>query len=125
MLYIRILIILIASVLTLVVETSFASSGSGNTATGSANARIKDIDKVEKDTSIAMSTNTEEEKIEESKTEKNAQRIILEVYKMQGNKILKDMDTNIEKVNSDPKIRIDIYSSIQKTLELRKQKVTK
>jgi hypothetical protein len=35
------------------------------------------------------------------------------------------MDASIEKVNSNPKIRIDIYSSIQKTLELRKQKVEK
>ena len=35
------------------------------------------------------------------------------------------MDISIEKVNPDPKIRIDIYSSIQKTLELRKIKVEK
>ncbi len=61
--------------------------------------------------------------MEEKKTEINAQRIILEVYKIQGNKILKDMDASIEKINPDPKIRIEIYSSIQKTLEFRKQKL--
>jgi hypothetical protein len=67
----------------------------------------------------------EEKKAEDKKTEKNAQKIILDVYKIQWNKILKDMDTNIEKVNSDPKVRIDVYSGIQKTLELRKQKLEK
>lgn len=35
------------------------------------------------------------------------------------------MDASIERVNSDPKVRIDVYSGIQKTLELRKQKLEK
>jgi hypothetical protein len=122
---IRILVILISAIFALSVEASFAASGSGTTATGNTTIKIKEIDKIEKDADTHTDTGTEEEKIAEQKTEKNAQKIILEVYKIQGNKILKDMDVSIEKVNSDPKIRIDIYSSIQKTLELRKQKVEK
>ncbi len=126
MFFIRILIILISAIFALSVEASFAASGSGTTATGNTNVKIKENEKIEeKKTEIYTGSITEEAKIEEKKTEKNAQKIILEVYKIQGNKILKDMDINIEKVNSDPKIRIDIYSSIQKTLELRKQKVEK
>jgi hypothetical protein len=35
------------------------------------------------------------------------------------------MDANIEKINSDPKVRIEVYSGIQKTLELRKQRLEK
>ena len=35
------------------------------------------------------------------------------------------MDANIEKVNPDPKVRIDVYSGIRKTLEFRKQRLEK
>jgi hypothetical protein len=35
------------------------------------------------------------------------------------------MDVSIEKVNPDPRVRIEIYASIQKTLEFRKQKLEK
>lgn len=123
MFFIRILVIFIATLFTLSIEASFAASGSGNTGSGNTTIKIKEIEKNEGE--IEIDTNTEEAKIEEKKTEKNAQKIILEVYKIQGNKILKDMDISIEKINSDPKIRIDIYSSIQKTLELRKIKIEK
>lgn len=131
MFFIRILIILVSILPIVSFETSFAASGSGTTSSGVAPAIIKDTEKIDKDknkdieTDTGSELSTEEEKIEEQKTEKNAQKIILEVYKIQGNKILKDMDISIEKVNPDPKIRIDIYSSIQKTLELRKIKVEK
>lgn len=131
MFFIRILIILVSILPIVSFETSFAASESGTTSSGVAPAIIKDTEKIDKDknkdieTDTGSELSTEEEKIEEQKTEKNAQKIILEVYKIQGNKILKDMDISIEKVNPDPKIRIDIYSSIQKTLELRKIKVEK
>ena len=125
MFLIRFFIILVIALCSFSIETSFASSGSEiqSTTSGTTSVKVKEIEKSGSETEV--STSTEEEKIEEKKTEKNAQKIILEVYKIQGNKILKDMDTSIEKVNSNPKIRIDIYSSIQKTLELRKQKVEK
>lgn len=86
---------------------------------------MKNIEKDQKEDEGSGDTNTEDKKIEDKKTEKNAQKIILEVYKIQGNKILKDMDASIEKVNPDPKVRIEVYSSIQKTLEFRKQKLEK
>lgn len=126
MFLIRLFIILVITLCSFSIEASFASSGSeiqATTISGTTSIKTKEIEKSGSETEV--STSTEEEKIEEKKTEKNAQKIILEVYKIQGNKILKDMDASIEKVNSNPKIRIDIYSSIQKTLELRKQKVEK
>lgn len=103
---------------------------SGLTTTGSWNTTIKEqknekVDKESLTEKIESTENIKEKKVEEKKTEINAQRIILEVYKIQGNKILKDMDASIEKINPDPKIRIEIYSSIQKTLEFRKQKLWK
>lgn len=103
---------------------------SGLTTTGSWNTTIKEqkIEKVDKEVlteKIESNEDKKEKKVEEKKTEINAQKIILEVYKIQGNKILKDMDSSIEKINPDPKIRIEIYSSIQKTLEFRKQKLWK
>ncbi len=103
---------------------------SGLTTAGSWNTTIKEqknekVDKESLTEKIESTENIKEKKVEEKKTEINAQRIILEVYKIQGNKILKDMDASIEKINPDPKIRIEIYSSIQKTLEFRKQKLWK
>ncbi len=94
----------------------FAASGSGvSVSTGTKNKSIVEL----------PSPSVIENAIEDKKTEKNAQKIILEVYKMQWNKILKDMDANIEKVNPDPKVRIDVYSGIRKTLEFRKQRLEK
>jgi hypothetical protein len=97
---------------------AFAASG---TIVSTGSKLRMSIQEGDTDTGIVL----EEKKAEDKKTEKNAQKIILDVYKIQGNKILKDMDTNIEKLNSDPKVRIDVYSGIQKTLELRKQKLEK
>lgn len=125
MFYLRIFLILISTALMLWVDGSFAMSGSNNTGSTEVNSKIKNTEKIEEDHSIETSTGTEERKIEEKKTEKNAQKIILEVYKIQGNKILKDMDTSIIKVNPDPKVRIEVYTGIQKTLEFRKQKLEK
>jgi hypothetical protein len=124
MFFIRIIFILVSLLCIASLEASFAGSDSGSTNTGALTTiKVKEIEKSGSET--VENITTEEEKIEEKKTEKNAQKIILEVYKIQWNKILKDMDVSIEKLNSDPKIRIDIYSSIQKTLEFRKQKVEK
>ncbi len=128
MFFIRLIIILISAACIFSLETSFAASGSWITLSGNTTIKTKDIEKVDKDKEIDTDTGSitnEEKKVEEKKTEQNAQKIILEVYKIQGNKILKDMDLSIEKVNPDPKVRIEVYSSIQKTLEFRKQKLEK
>lgn len=124
MFYIRIIVILISSLFLLWVEGSFAMSGS-DTSSGET-VKIKMTEKVlEEKKSAESESGIENRKIEEQKTETNAQKIILEVYKIQGTKILKDMDTSITKVNPDPKVRIEVYSWIQKTLEFRKQKLEK
>ena len=127
MILLRVLIILISTVLIFSTDESFAASGSSVTASGNTTVKVKSTEKIdtEKKDNGNSETNTEEKKIEDKKTETNAQKIILEVYKIQGNKILKDMGTSIEKVNPDPKVRIEIYSSIQKTLEFRKLKLEK
>ncbi len=106
----------------LTANESFAASGSAAISSGSTNTKIKNV---ERDQVETQDNSIEEKKVEDKKTEKNAQKIILEVYKIQGNKILKDMDSSIERVNPDPKVRIGVYTSIQKTLEFRKQKLEK
>ena len=50
---------------------------------------------------------------------------ILETYKAQWDKILKDMDISLQKKIPDIEKRIQAYTSIQKTLELRKNRILK
>lgn len=124
MFLLRIIIIFASTSLLFMTTGSFAASWSGSTGSGNTTTKIRESIKIPIDDTI-VDTDSEEKKVEDQKTEKNAQKIILEVYKIQWNKILKDMDASIEKVNPDPKVRIEIYSSIQKTLEFRKQKLEK
>lgn len=48
---------------------------------------------------------------------------ILEVYKLQGSKILKDIDVSLQKINTDSETRIKAYARIQRTLEMRRKRV--
>ena len=50
---------------------------------------------------------------------------ILGVYKLQGNKILQDLDVSLQKLTLSPQERIEAYASIQATLRLRKSEVLK
>lgn len=50
---------------------------------------------------------------------------ILETYKAQWDKILKDMDMSLQKKIPDTQKRIQAYDSIQTTLELRKTRILK
>lgn len=50
---------------------------------------------------------------------------ILETYKAQWDKILKDMDQSLQKKIPDVEKRIQAYDSIQTTLELRKTRILK
>ena len=117
-------LILISALLIFTATESFAASGASSSAI---NTKSKIVDKEQKEVKSSSDddTNDEERAVENKNTEKNAQKIILEVYKIQGNKILKDMWASIERVNPDPKVRIEIYTSIQKTLEFRKNKLEK
>lgn len=125
MFFIRVLSILVSAVFLFSFTDSFAMSWAVMSNSWEVSSKIKNNEKIEKNDIEETNSGSEEKKIEEKKTEKNAQKIILEVYKIQGNKILKDMDTNITKVNPDPKVRIEVYTWIQKTLEFRKQKLEK
>ena len=69
------------------------------------------------------------EAIEDDKEKENIQNLInsyiLETYKAQWEKILKDMDLNLQKKIPDVEKRIKAYDSIQTTLELRKNRIMK
>lgn len=52
-------------------------------------------------------------------------KYILDVYKMQGNKILEELDANLEKVATTPEAKKESYESIQKTLRLKKTNIEK
>ncbi len=48
---------------------------------------------------------------------------ILQVYKLQSNKILKDLGTSLEKVANTPGAKIKAYENIKDTLRARKTEV--
>ena len=48
---------------------------------------------------------------------------ILSVYKLQGDKILQDLDVSLQKLSLLPQARNDAYMSIQATLKLRKTEI--
>lgn len=75
MFYIRILVILVITILALTATDSFAATGSTMIGSGSVTSKITDIQKDE--------TIITENSIEDRKKEQNAQKIILEVYKLQ------------------------------------------
>lgn len=83
----------------------------------------------EKDDILSGAT-SEDEAVPPTKDEKeNVQTLInsyiLETYKAQWDKILKDMDVNLQKKIPDVTKRIQAYDSIQTTLELRKVRILK
>jgi hypothetical protein len=126
MFLIRFFIILVIALYSFSIEASFASSGSEiqtNTTSGTTSIKTKEVEKSGSETEV--STNTEEKKIENKRTEQLFSKLTIEAFKFQGNKILKDMDTSIEKKYPDPRVRIEVYASIQQTLNLRKDKLEK
>lgn len=50
-------------------------------------------------------------------------KYILQVYKFQGDKILQDLDANLEKVAPTKVAKLESYTSIQKTLRLKKENI--
>lgn len=65
--------------------------------------------------------------VEKNQTElqRTINNYILEVYKFQGNKIIQDLDTNLAKVAPTKESKIETYSNIQETLELKKKSIEK
>lgn len=60
-----------------------------------------------------------------SETQKTINNYILEVYKFQGNKIIADLETNLDKVAPTKNSKIEAYSSIQLTLKQKKESIEK
>lgn len=52
-------------------------------------------------------------------------KYILQVYKLQWDKILDELDANLSKVATTKESKIEAYSSIQHTLKLKKQATEK
>lgn len=129
MFLLRFLCILVSLLLIHVGDQSFAASTGLIATSGSVSIlKSRDMEKSEpeqKNTDENTDTNTEEKKVEDKKKEQIIWKLTVETFKLQGNKILKDIDVSVERVYPDPKIRIEIYTSIQKTLEFRKQKLEK
>lgn len=71
------------------------------------------------------STDQKEEVSAKSKVQATINKYILDVYKNQGNKILEELDVNLAKVAPTKEGKIEAYSSIQKTLILKKEAVEK
>lgn len=60
-----------------------------------------------------------------SETQKTINNYILEVYKFQGNKIIADLETNLDKVAPTKNSKIEAYTSIQLTLKQKKESIEK
>lgn len=60
---------------------------------------------------------------DKEKVQQEINTYILEAYKLQGNKILKDIDVSLQKINTDSETRIKAYARIQRTLEMRKKRI--
>lgn len=74
---------------------------------------------------FANNENTHEDTKKPTEIQKTINNYILEVFKFQGNKILADLDTNLEKVAPTKEAKIEAYNSIQKTLKLKKESTEK
>lgn len=62
----------------------------------------------------------ENNEIPKNAIQKTINNYILEVYKLQWDKIISDLDANLEKVTSTKEAKFEAYSSIQETLKLKK-----
>lgn len=74
---------------------------------------------------FANNENSHEDTKNPTEIQKTINNYILEVFKFQGNKILADLDTNLEKVAPTKEAKIEAYNSIQKTLKLKKEATEK
>ncbi len=88
------------------------------------------ITKVVKDENVDdVSESTDDDESSQKDEKETVQTLInsyiLETYKAQWDKILKDMDVSLQKKIPDVAKRIQAYDSIQTTLELRKTRILK
>jgi hypothetical protein len=86
----------------------------------------EEVSKTEKETGTwDAETNEETPKTEKETVQWLINSYILDTYKAQWDKILKDMDISLQKKIPDIDKRMQAYTSIQKTLELRKNRILK
>lgn len=85
--------------------------------------KVDDTQKVDDSKKNDTKTDVIDDSEEKEKVQKEINAYILEAYKIQWNKILKDIDISLQKINPDVETRIQAYARIQKTLEMRKKRV--
>jgi hypothetical protein len=96
-------------------------TGSGKTQSWSTTETSEAI----KDTENQEDEKKEKEEITEAKKEKIKQEIssyIIESYKLQGDKILKDIDQTLQKTAPEKEDRIEAYKKIRASLDARRLK---
>lgn len=64
-----------------------------------------------------------EKSTDEEKVKKDINTYIIDSYKAQGTKILKDLDVKLQKTIPDPTERKEAYKKIRTALELRKKRI--
>ncbi len=64
-----------------------------------------------------------ERSIEEEKVKKDINTYIIDSYKAQGTKILKDLDSKLQKTLPEPSERKEAYKKIRTALDLRKKRI--
>lgn len=72
---------------------------------------------------FANATETPTTVQEKKEIQKSINDYILEIYKFQGNKILQDLDTNLDKVAPTKETKLEAYKNIQETLKLKKEAI--
>lgn len=74
---------------------------------------------------FASENTANNEEISKNTIQTTINKYILQVYKLQWDKILDDLDTNLNKVASTKEAKLEAYSSIQNTLKFKKQETEK
>lgn len=72
---------------------------------------------------FANATETPTTVQDKKEIQKSINDYILEIYKFQGNKILQDLDTNLDKVAPTKETKLEAYKNIQETLKLKKEAI--
>jgi hypothetical protein len=99
---------------------AFAESDTGAVSKSGTQIQIKQVPSIEK-----QDDDEETESVREAKKEKIKQEIssyIIDSYKSQWDKILKDIDQTLQKTAPDIGDRISAYEKIQSSLEARRQR---
>ncbi len=81
------------------------------------------VAKWDKEKSVNDSSGDTFSEEDKDKVQQEINNYILEAYKLQWNKILKDIDASLQRINPDVETRIQAYDHIQKTLAMREKRI--